>query len=348
MKTLRILAVLMIAALVMAIVPATLAQDTQQPTFGLSQADFSLLQAANTATLAVQSLQFDYTLDMNVSASSSSSSGTSAAMTVTGNIKGGGGLDVTTTGSEAFQFTATGSIDSAGTPTPINFEARVANQDLFWNLSGQDAGWQGVALADIPNLVSGMMSQFSGMVPGVPSNLSSAMQPGSSGNSQMMQEMAPIMQALSQMNPENFVSMTRADEGGSAHFTINVDIKKILADPAVLQMVTSAAAMQGATAGSATGGAAGGMDPAQALQMAQTLMQTASIKVDQWVDTASQMVTRNTITVDVNVMSMSGGAPTVVGLTFDLNLHDFNTPFTVDAPVNATMIPVPTPQVSSK
>ena len=59
------------------------------------------------------------------------------------------------------------------------------------------------------------------------------------------------------------------------------------------------------------------------------------------------MVTRNTLTLDLNVMSMSGGAPTTANVTFDLNLHDFNTAFAVEAPANATMIPVPTPQAGS-
>jgi hypothetical protein len=345
MKKLQILAVLAVAAIVLAIVPATFAQN-QPPTFGLSDTDYALLQSANQATFAAKSFQFDYTLSLNASVAASSSAGANATPEVTsGTITGSGGLDISASDSPLFQITAQGSLTANGSDTPFNVEARVANKNIYFNATGQDTGWQGVAIADIPNLFSSMMGGMGGMLPVNPSEISGAMQPG--GQSQMMQQFAPLMQAMSAIKPEDFVGITRTDESGLAHFAINVDLKKFITSPEVMQAMVAAQQASGSATSGSTGGAASGMNPQQMMQMAQTLIQTASLTVDQYVDTTSNMVTRDTITLDLNVMSMSGGAPTTANVNFDLKLHDFNTAFAVEAPANATMIPVPTPEAGS-
>src|SRR5690606_29607437 len=99
MKNLRMATALVVVALLLALVPASLAQDQ---TFGLSVEDKAVLDAANAATASATSAQFNFVANLTA---------TSEGETLTLDLSGTGLFDQNENGEANFQLSLNGSAD---------------------------------------------------------------------------------------------------------------------------------------------------------------------------------------------------------------------------------------------
>ena len=114
-----------------------------------------------------------------------------------------------------------------------------------------------------------------------------------------------------------------------ALFALSVDLGKLLSSPALAPML----------AGAMGGGSSSDMTDAQMQQMGAMLggmFSTATINVNQYVDTSSSMLNRLALDVSIPLDVVSPGA--LVSVNFDLSLSDMNQPVSVEAPADAVMM----------
>ena len=315
MKKFRFSVLLLVLALLIASVSVVLAQDT----LGASQDDYNLWTTANANFATVNTLTYNFTATLNVTGMSDPTDNVSA------NLTGSGVLDKTDMQNPSFQLDVTGSATQGGTSTPVTAGVRITGGNVYFTSDGTN--WQGEALSDISSSMSSMFGQGFGAATGsaeaTPPSLSSI-----SSNPEAMQ----MMQALSQIKPSDFLTLTRADNNGLADFTLNIDIAKLLSSPAFTSAMNTAMS-------SASSEGAASTDVAQAQQylgMAQMLFSTAKITLDQYVDPSSQLVQRTVLDVNVPLDSLMGPGAGVKA-NFDISLSNYNQPVTVQVPANVTM-----------
>jgi len=320
MKKFRLSVALLVLALVLAIVPAVLAQDT----LGASQGDFDLWTSANAAFSTVSTVSYDFTAKVAATGVGSSN--------VTADLKGTGVIDATDKSKPVFQLDVTGSVVQGTDTTNVNVGVRIVDGIIYYN---DGTGWKGEKLDAIASSLSSGLGSTSGL-PVNPTDLSS----GNLSSLESNPEAAAAMQALSQLKPSDFLSLVRTDNGGTAQFTLKVDVAKLLASPALTSLFSG---MAGAMGGASSGGAAAtapAMTDAQMQQMQAmvgAMFSTATVTLDQYVDTASKMVQRTVLTVALPLDSMVGPGA-AVNVSFDINLSKYNEPVTVTAPDGATMM----------
>jgi len=320
MKKFRLSVALLVLALVLAIVPAVLAQDT----LGASQGDFDLWTSANAAFSTVSTVSYDFTAKVAATGVGSSN--------VTADLKGTGVIDATDKSKPVFQLDVTGSVVQGTDTTNVNVGVRIVDGIIYYN---DGTGWKGEKLDAIASSLSSGLGSTSGL-PVNPTDLSS----GNLSSLESNPEAAAAMQALSQLKPSDFLSLVRTDNGGIAQFTLKVDVAKLLASPALTSLFSG---MAGAMGGASSGGAAAtapAMTDAQMQQMQAmvgAMFSTATVTLDQYVDTASKMVQRTVLTVALPLDSMVGPGA-AVNVSFDINLSKYNEPVTVTAPDGATMM----------
>src|SRR3954469_22681884 len=221
MKKFRLSVALLVLALVLAIVPAVLAQDT----LGASQGDYDLWTTANTTTAAVSTVSYDFTAKLDVAGMGDSN--------VTADLKGTGVID-TNKENPAFQLDVTGSLVQGKDTTPVNLGVRIVGGNIYVSTDGTT--WQGEKLTDVTSSLTQGLGSTSGL-PIKPSDLSSGNLSSLSSNPQA----EAAMQALSQLKPSDFLTLKRDDVNGQAHFTLNIDVAKLLASPAIASLMTTAA-----------------------------------------------------------------------------------------------------------
>ncbi len=319
MKKFRLSIALLLLALVFAVVPAALAQGD---TLGASQADFNLWTSANSGSFEVNTVSLDGTVSLKVTGMGS------ATDDVTADLKFTGAVDVK---AQALQLDVTGSAVQGTDTTPINLGVRVVDGNVYYN---DGSGWKGDTLSDVSSSLSGLASS-SGM-PVNPSDLSS----GNLSDLAGMSGMGDALSALSNLNPSNFLSLARADEGGQAHFTLNLDIAKLLSDPALAPLLTDALSMSSGLASDTSGSTpAPTQDPAQAQQMIAMIgmmFSTSTVAFDEWIDPSSQMINRAALDINLPLDNMLGpGAG--FAFNFDVSMSNYNQPVTVDVPEGVQM-----------
>jgi hypothetical protein len=127
-----------------------------------------------------------------------------------------------------------------------------------------------------------------------------------------MEGMGEMMGALATLNPNDLLSLERGDdEDGLAHFTATLDIAPLLENEAFMEMIAEQS---------------GGEMSASDLEAAQAMFANAVLTFEQYIDEATQMVTRAVLTIDLQGMFT---------LVFDIELSGFNEPVTVEAPEDA-------------
>ena len=324
MKKFRLSIALLLLALVLAIVPAVLAQDT---TLGASQGDYDLWTSANAATAAFSTVTYDFSAKLEVTGMQDSN--------VSADLKGTGVID-SNKDKPAFQLDVTGNVVQGKTTQAVNLGVRIIDGVIYYN---DGSGWKGEQLDNVASsLKNGLGSS------GLPINPAD-LQSGDLSSLSSNPEAAAAMQALSQLKPEDFLSLVRADNGGVAQFTLKVDVAKLLASPALTSMFSGLAAMGSSSSGGAAA-TAPAMTDAQMQQMQAMIggmFSTATVTVDQYVDTASKMVQRTVLTIALPLDAMVGPGA-AVNLSFDVNLSKYNEAITVEAPADAVMM---TPEPSS-
>jgi len=314
MKKFRLSFALVILALVLAIVPAVLAQDT----LGASQADFDAWTAANAATADITTVSYDFTTKLGVTGVGDSN--------VTADLSGTGVID---TENQAFQLDVTGNVVQGKDTTPVNLGIRIVDGNIYYSADGGDT-WQGSKLDDAMSSFGTGFAQGSGL-PINPTDLQNGDLSSLTSNPQA----EAAMKALSELKPSDFLALSRADSAGLANFTLKLDVAKLLASPALGPIFSSLAAMGSSTSGSA----APAMTDAQMQQM-QTMMgamfSTATVTVDQSVDTDSNQIQSTKLAIALPLDSMVGPGA-AVNLNFDVNLSKYGEAVTVEAPADAVM-----------
>lgn len=312
MKNYRLVAMLAVFALLLGLVPASLAQDM---TFGLSQDDYNALTAANAASAAATSAQFTFTANLTASAEGESG--------VIG-VNGTGAYD---SSAGAFQLAINGQADMGdGTGAqPFNAELRFTNDSAYFQVPAL-LGPQWIVLS--PDEASMMMEGFSSSLPFDPEALASGDTSGLEGMSGM-DGMTEAMMALATLQPEEYISMTRNGD----QFTTVIDVTGLVGSEEIQ------AAIRNSVAANAEDLAESGMTEAEINQMLANLptaLQGTNVTLDQYV--SNGMISRTVFSMALNVdPAVMGevGDPVNLALTFDINLSGYNQPVSVAVPENA-------------
>lgn len=302
-KQFRFVALFVILAFVLALVPATFAQDE---TFGLSADDAALLSNANNNSAAADSLAYAFNLALNVTGVEDAE--------VSADISGTGELDMSD--SPAFSMTTSGSATANGDTTPTEVEVRFVGDMIFWNVG---EGWQGSALEDAMGAATGA----AGNLPINPADLMS-------GDMSSMGEMGDMMGGLATLDLSSYVGMERLEDAdGAAHFATTLDVAGLLSSEELSGMF-----------GMALGGVMGGgsdMDPEQAAQMGQMfgmMFGDATFQIDQYVNIETEMIERTVLSINLPLESLMGTPGAAVELIFDISLSSYNEPVSIEAPAD--------------
>ncbi len=312
MNKFRLNFVFVLLALVLAVVPAALAQDE---TFGLSQSDYDQWQAGVTNLSSVDTLSYDFT--------ASFAAAKVADTDVSANLVGSGVLS-TDSANPMFQLDVTGSVGDTNQMTDVTLGVRVVDGNLYYN---DGSGWKGQTLASAMSTATSMIGAGAASTGAEidPAQIESGDLSGLAG----MAGMGDAMSAFSDLNPADFVSVVRSDMDGQALFSLKVDLGKLLSSPALAPIL-----------GGALGGSSGAeMTDAQAQQMGAmvgAMFSTATINVDQYVDTSSSLLSRMALDVNIPLDVVSPGG--LVSVNFDLSLSGINQPISVEAPADAVMM----------
>lgn len=303
----RVGTALMLLAAILVLAPAALAQDT--PTFGLSDSDYTQWTTANATSVAFNTLSLDFTASLTASGLSDSD--------ISANLTGSAAIDT----AGLFSLTVTGDINDGTTSTPVNLEARVVDDMIYVDL-GDGTGWHGGKAEDVMSGLSSAFASGAGL-PVDPSSLASGDLSGLMNNPEAMSALS----ALSSLDPESFITITRSDADGLAQFDIAVSIADLLKNPAIVGLMSSA------------GGSGTQMTDAQVQQMSAMMgmmFADAVFTFDQYVDTGSNLVKRAVLNFSLPLTAMGMGANSGVNLVFDVNLNNYNDPVTVEAPSDFT------------
>lgn len=317
MKTLRTVSLCMFMAFILLVVPSLFAQEE---TFGLSDADFELFTAANAATTEVDSFAFDFTASYSLTGAGEDGDGI-ANLTGSG-VLGGGDNPV-------FELAVTGEVKEAGETTPLDLQVRLVDGVLYWVDNTNDEGWQGQTMEDLTSQLGSLAGGMTGT--GVnPEDLASGDLSGLSG----MEGVSEAMTALSQLEPSEFISMSRTDSEGLAQFTIDFSISDLLSSPSLAPLF-----MMGISGGAGVEGME--IDEEQMAAMASmfaAMFSEATVTFDEYVDPATSLVQRAVLDINLPLPDMTGsGQTTTIALNFDVNLSGFNEPVAVEAPADAVM-----------
>lgn len=299
--------VLSLLALILVAVPGAFAQE---PTFGLSDADYELFTTANAASAAFDDVALDFTLSL-----------TAAGLTdedVTANLTGSASIAM----SGLLNLTVSGEVNDGTTTTPVNLELRAVDNMLYIN-TGDGSGWQGGPLDQIASsFTSGFAEGMGGALPVDPEALASGDLSDVMGNEQMM----TAMSALSAIDPESFIAITRSDADGLAQYNIALSITDLMQDPAVSSLL-------GGTMG---GGQEMTAEQQQQMGMMMSMMfSNAVLSLDQYVDQSSNMVERAVLTFSLP-LDMLVGPGAAIDLSFDIDITGYNQGVSVEAPAEFT------------
>jgi hypothetical protein len=333
----RFAAWFVLAALLLALVPATFAQET----FGLSDTDFQLMTTANAMSTAAQSFDYDFTFTVNAAGGDMASN---AYLMVTGNGEAG---------QDAFSI----ALNVAGTVDDENvlaaLEARIVGDMLYVNVqnptTGESSGWIGMSLSDLGTTLSqGFMEGFMEDNPlGLDPAAAEQAAQGDFSSIMQMEGVAEAMQALATLDPAEFVAMSRlGDEtvngANTAHFSTNVDLRGLLQSEAFISLAGMAITMNQAEEGSPT------PEPEQVNAMATGAMamiaagiEQLDLNFDQYVGLDDGFVHRAVLNFGLNVDPTtfgSEGDPVTLALNFDINLSEYNQPINVAVPEGAQII----------
>jgi hypothetical protein len=303
-----------------AVVPA-FAQDE---TFGLSEADFALFTEANAASAEFDTLSYDF--ELNVTATGMGADDVNIALT-------GSGVLGEQDGAPLFSLDVSGDIGSGSDTMTVDFEARMVDNMIYFNL-GDGSGWQG---GELSALMNSMGSMFGGMVPGMPMDPSQMTDPDAMtdamGEMMAMPGMMEAMMAMSTLDAGEYVNITRTDGDGSATFTVDINVADLLTSEEM-------GAVFGAVMAGQMGGSSAEMDEAQMAQMGAMMgMMFSDLTVNfaQTVNTSTNLVERAEFNLDFPVPAMmSNGADANLNLMFAVDLSGYNEPISVEAPAEFT------------
>jgi hypothetical protein len=293
MKNFRSIIILALLALVLAAVPAAFAQDG---TFGLSEDDLALWTSANEA-LASTSANMEFTVKLTANGVGEDGGD------VTADISGVGAFDTTDPQNPLLWLDVTGTADGE----PVSLNLRIVDGKAYMN-SGD--GWTFEELDDVASEITGELGDMGDMGDVDPSSLSPA----------------SAMDALSGF--EQYISVTRTDDGGVAQFALSIDIPALLSSPEIGGMIAGLSGM----------GGSGEMTEAQMTQMSQMIgmmFADASVTFTEWIDIETETFNRAVMDVNFPLETILGTPGAGIVLTFDISVSGYGEPVTVEVPEGA-------------
>ena len=299
MKKFRLSVAFLLLALVLAAVPA-FAQDS---TFGASEEDYALWSAAGTA-LTAGTASFDFTAEFSsVTGDEETDQGAT--------IEGSGVFDLTDPENPVLRLDATaeGMIDGEEQTRTLNL---VILDGFAYSNTGD--GWEQRTLEDALGNVSEEM--------GMP-------EMGSMNPSDITKSPMSMFDDIE--GADQFFSLERSDEDGLALLSFSVDIPGLISSPEVAGFVVGLLGM----------GSAEDMSEenlAQMTQMFAMMFGEAELTFDEYIDPASQTVSRAVFEFSLPLEAMMGTPGAGIDLSFDANFTGHGEPVTVEAPEGATMV----------
>ncbi len=308
-----------ILAVLLAFVPASLAQDGM---FGLSGDDYALFTAGNAGSTMSDAMAFDFSFVLDSAEADANLTGTG----VIGTDEAGGPIvqiAITGTGSEMS--------GDAMTESPVNVEIRVVDNMLFVNdMTGSD-GWMGGSLDQALESVVGASG-----LPVSPEDLAAGDISGLTGGA----DMGAMMGAMDGIMESGFISMSRlGDENvngvDTAHFNTNLNIASLVNSEAFGAILMASGQLEGSDE-----------EVTQQLQFMQpmvvSMVEGIDINFDQYISTGdSNQVQRGVLAIDLNIPSLTGDAePILVNLNLTVNITDYAPVVSVTAPESFTEAPM--------
>ncbi len=291
--------ILLCALLFMVAVPAILAQD--EATFGLSQADFVLLAEANTATAAVNSVQFDFTANLTISGVPGGSG--------TVNLDGNGAF--LPGANPSLDLTIGGQADLDTNSGPLGGQFRIVDDMFYFNLddasSGEPTGWVGQPLEEITTGLTALLGTVL-----APSGLSGAVSTDD---------------FINVVQPHQFVGIHRADDtSDESHFVLDLDFDALFASTFIEDMLAQAAAFD---------------PSAPTPRQLTAAFEESTLRVEQWIGLEDKRVHRALLDLVLNVDPSAIGNPSSQGavtLNLDITLGQFDETVTIAAPEDAATV----------
>lgn len=310
-RRVRLTLFLTLLAVLLALVPSALAQET----FGLSGEDYALFSSPN---VDADSLSFDFSVDLNVTGAPDGA----VAIALTG----AGAVGMDSAGQPIASLTLTGNADTPDGSSPVNFEARVVDGIIYFNM-GDGSGWIGQSLDEL-------MGSLSSMSP-VPLNPEELASGDMSSDPEAAAAIGQLMGALSSIEPSEFVSIARLDDmSGQAHFQVNVDVSGFLASDAFTQLMATAGEMSGDDSVSSMG------------PMLAMMFQNMSLTFDQFMGLEDNRVSQGILNFAMSINPAMMGAsdsssaqPVDIGFKLDVSNIQYNPEVSVTAPEDAMMMP---------
>lgn len=302
--------VIVLALLMLVVAPFALAQEE---TFGLSAEDYALFtsQDAN-----FDSISFDFALALDVSGVPGSET--------TVNFSGSGLFGESDAGLPVGSFNLSGNANTDGEDTPVDVQVVIVDGVAYLNL-GDESGWIGQPLDEAMEGLSNMAP-----LPVDPVDLASG---DFSDNPEAMEAFGTAMGAFANMEPSEFVSITRLEDmDGQAHFQTSLDLASFFSSESFTELMGAAGTMSGDESVSEMG------------PMVAMLLSNSSLTFDQYIDTSTNQIRQGVLdfamTVDPAMMGAESDAePINVGFNLDVSNVQYDVPVEVTAPEGATMIP---------
>jgi hypothetical protein len=311
---------LFVLALVMAFVAMPIA--AQDGGFGLGADDLALWQAAN-ANSAAQS-QFSFGYDVSFALDSADAVGDAV-------LSGAGVLD-------AQNGLGSISIDGTGNGLQLEGELRVVGDYLYVRgtdpIGGTDTGWFSLNAAEL----AAANVNFDSLGGELSDAFLEGFAEGAGVDSSNFNEDAlfETLIALSMINPQDFIAMTRTDSGNLATFTVDISLRDLMNAPGMSE-VSRQFLIASAILPEASTGEVAAFNALVGEALADTI-----ISVDQTVDTNTNTITQTSILLSSTIDPASigeTGAPISFVLTLDITISGYGQAGTVVEPAGATEIP---------
>lgn len=298
---------LLLAALLVAVIPAS----AQEGIYGLSAEDTQVWVGANGNSFNQDQFSFGYTVNL---------SATVEGQPINVALNGSGALDVVN-GNGFINITGT----AAG--STIDGEIRIIGDQLFARAndpaSGADFGWFALDLNELEaaNLdTQGLQDSFNAEV--------------FEANGIDPAALLAVGTAFLTVDPEQYISAVRTDEGGTAVFTTNLSLSDLFRADGMTDVTV---ALGEAFASPLSPGEAAGVNG-----LAVEVLRDTVLTLEQRVNTATGLVDGASLLVSSQIDPASfgeTGAPINVVFTLEIKVSGYGTPATVQAPADFTPVP---------
>lgn len=304
-----------VLALLLALVPAGMAQDSS--TFGLSSDDYTAFTDANSASAQASSAQYDFKFNF-----------TGQGMVID---LAGKGLYSKSDAGPLFDLALTGTSAQGDVSTPVDVELRLIGDTLYLKNATLDAGqWHARPLADLATMVSGSNPMAAMLNPAA---LLKGDFSGAQALAKSFQAQVPTLKIA------DYIHISRSGD----QFTSSLDIANLIGSKEVTGILVSLS-KQGQSANSSQSDA----QMAGAAAMVATMLKTSELKLDQWVTDGkiSRALLTFGLSIDPKDLGQTGD-PINVAATFDINITGYDGEYTLEVPADAIMMTPEATAVSS-